>query len=97
METRTFTEEQIRSIMYEEGIYDTKNEIKLYTIVSEKIIDSDQSKNSTQHEYVIKEISSGKYFKAVLGDSPWIKQDMVNAKQIWHEVKPTTRTIIEYN
>lgn len=98
METRTFTEEQISSIMYDNGIYDeeTGNET-IYEIVSQETVSFDQEKNHLSVEYVIHEIATGKYFKATLGQSPWYLQSEYNAKEIWEEVTPKKITTVTYN
>lgn len=98
METRTFTEEQVSSIIAFNGIFDeeTGNEA-LYEIVSEETVSFDQEKNHLSVEYVILENATGKYFKATLGQSPWYLQSEYNAKEVWKEVTPKETTTITYN
>jgi hypothetical protein len=93
--TLKFTSGQISEIMYEGGITDKKGENDLFTTISKTVVDRDQEKNSVELDVVIKEIATGKYYKATLGKSPWWKQDQHNAEQPWVEVKPkkVTKTI----
>lgn len=90
-----FTSDEILAIMYEGGIYDEEGENEVYTTVQEDIISKDTEKGSVEIEYVIQEVATGKFFKAILGESPWYKQQEHNAAQPWNEVKAkkTTKTV----
>jgi hypothetical protein len=83
-----FTEEEISSIMYEGGVYDEAGEKLMFETVSEEVTGTDQEKGRVEYEYVIKEISTGKFYSATLAQSPWWKQGQVNATEEWSEVKP---------
>jgi hypothetical protein len=83
-----FNEEQIDNIMYDGGIYDENTKELLYQTVDEEIIDTDTEKSSTTIAFVVKEISTGKFFSAELDQSPWCMQKEYNAKTEWEEVKP---------
>jgi hypothetical protein len=84
-----FTEEQISSLMCEDVAYD-KDENLIFQTVSKEVTGTDQEKGRVEYEVVIQEISTGKFYSASLATSPWWKQDEVNAKEEWHEVKPKT-------
>lgn len=83
-----FTEEEISSIMHEGGVYDEDGEKLIFETVSEEVTDTDQEKGRVEYEYVIKEVSTGKFYSATLAESPWWKQGQVNAAESWSEVKP---------
>ncbi len=82
-----FTIEDINSIIYGEGVYTEEGE-ELYEVISNEIIDSDQEKSSITKKCVIKEVKTGKFYKAELGVSPWYGQDDYNMKEPWYEVLP---------
>jgi hypothetical protein len=84
-----FTEEQISSIMNEDGVYD-KDENLVFETISKEVTGTDQEKGRVEYEYVIKEIPTGKFYSASLSTSPWWKQDEANAEEEWREVKPKT-------
>lgn len=90
-----FTEEEIYQLTNEGGILDEKGNEK-YNLVHQKIIAVDREKNSTDVEYIIEEVSTGKFYRAVLLDSVWIGQDEYNASQTWEEVKRKKRTSYDY-
>tara|TARA_R110000796_G_scaffold159388_3_gene276189 strand:- start:13326 stop:13658 length:333 start_codon:yes stop_codon:yes gene_type:complete len=97
-ETRTFTEEEISHIQCYGGFGDTEDsETETgYSVVAEEVVDTDMEKNSIDIEYVLEEHSTGKFFRGVLGKSPWNRQDEYNAKVVWKEVERTERTIYYY-
>lgn len=82
---RKFTEQELNDIMYEEGVYTDDNET-VFEVVSEKIISFDKEKNTVYREFIIKEIATGKFYKAELIDSPWIGMDDYNLNVEWVEV-----------
>lgn len=85
---KKFTKDEIRNIMYNDGIYDKETEEELlYEKIYEEIINSDMEKGSIDIEFVVKEIKTGLFYKAILGKSDWWKQDEVNADTEWEEVK----------
>lgn len=95
-----FTERQIEEIMYDGATYiggdrDDPN-AEVYTTMEKKIISNDSEKNSVERRFVIKEKSTGKFFSAVLGESPWYQQMKYNAKQPWKEVFAKKVTITKY-
>jgi hypothetical protein len=90
-----FTLEQTKEILYEDGIY-TENGDPVFTVVSEEIVGTDQDKNHIDKEVVVKEHSTGKFYKAVIGESPWYKQMEHNSTKEWIEVRPYTVTITKY-
>lgn len=90
-----FTRDEVSSIMYEDGISDEEGN-EIYITVEEDIVSSDTEKGSIEIEYVIKEVATGKFYKATLGKSPWYKQGEHNAKQTWTEVKAKKTTKITY-
>ena len=76
-----FTEEELHQLIYED------DETTGYAVVSQRTTSTDREKNSSDVEYVIEEITTGKFFKAILIDSVWVGQDEYNASQTWKEVK----------
>ena len=92
---RKFTREEISSIQYDGGVYDDDGEF-VFEVVHEKVVDTDMEKSSVDVEFVIKELSTGKYYKAVLLDSQWIGQDAHNIALPWVEVVQKPITTFEY-
>lgn len=90
-----FTEEELIYIMFEKGLYNNENEC-LFETVYQEVTDTDQEHASVQRDYVIKETATGKFYKASLGESPWIDQDRVNAQVEWTEVFPYQETVTKY-
>lgn len=79
-----FTKKQVQELMYEGILYDKDEENEdtediLYEVVQEKLYSSDQEKNSTTYEYIIKENFSNKFYKTYWSKSPWIGQEEYNA------------------
>ena len=90
-----FTQDEVSSIMYEDGIYDEEGEL-LFLTIEEDIVSRDSEKNSIQIDYVIQEVATGKFYSATLGKSPWIGQEKANAEESWVEVKAKKKTITTY-
>ena len=88
-----FTEIELESIMWEDGLWDENEENKIFSTINKKIISTDQEKNSVQKQFTIQHIESGRYFSATLGESPWYMQGEYNAKQPWYEVFPKKKEI----
>lgn len=92
--------EQIYNAIIGEDIYGdpgTPEEDKiLFEWVDDRILSSDQEKSSTTRQVVIKEVATGKYYKATLGESPWRGQEEANEKEEWKEVFPKETVIITY-
>ncbi len=92
---RKFTEEEINSIIYEDGL-DDEDQNPIFETVHQEMIYADTEKSSTTWEIVIKDLNTGVFYKAELGKSPWIGQDKANTEKKWTEVKPKKRTITVY-
>ena len=84
------TEEQVDDILNEENIYDN-NDVLLYEVCNMEQISFDRGKGSVTYKVVIKEISTNKYYQALL------KQSEYNHKEDWIEVTPkiTKKTIYQ--
>jgi hypothetical protein len=96
METRKFTKDQASDIMYSGCVMDDLGQNELYTVVSEDITDTDSEKSRVSTTYVIKEVSTDKFFMAELTESPWYKQAQANAEEVWHQVIPYSVTVTKY-
>lgn len=81
-----FTEEQLSCIRY--GSCDCENQDCGFELISDEIIDKDTEKGSVDIELVVLDSKTGKYYKGVIRDSPWYKQEEWNAEQEFDEVKP---------
>ena len=90
------TEDEVSSILWDDGVYDEVKGEETYSVVKKKIISNNQEKGSVDYEIVIKEMATGKFYKGYLGDSPWWKQSEANGKTEWKEVKKKKKTKIVY-
>ena len=90
------TEEQVDDILNEEHIYDN-NDVLLYEVCNMEQISFDRGKGSVTYKVVIKEISTNKYYQALLKQSEWYLQSEYNHKEDWIEVTPkiTKKTIYQ--
>ena len=91
-----FTEEQISNLPSSGKIRDDNGEI-LFIVVDQKIESFDKGKSAADVVYIIKELSTGKFYKATLMDSEWHGQDEYNANQSWTEVYPYEETVTSYS
>ena len=91
-----FNEEEISNIKYEEGVYDNITENQLFEVISEKIVDTDLEKSSSDVKFVIRELLTDKFYTATILDSMWNGEAEYNSKIEWIEVKPKTKTIVTY-
>ena len=89
------TQEQVTGLLYEESVHD-KNDNEIFDFVSKKFVSNDTEKSHVDYKITIKEVATGKYWQAVLGESPWYLQDKHNAEQTWVEVKPKEIKTINY-
>lgn len=89
------TEEQVQDLMYEMDANDEGDNC-ICEFISKKFVSNDAEKSHVDYKIVVKQISTGKFFKAVLGESPWYMQSEHNASQTWTEVKPKETKTVEY-
>ena len=89
---REFTIEEIQELTYDDCICDD-NGNEIFYVVHKETVYFDKEKSSSDVEYVIKEVATGKFYKSELNDSVWIGQDEYNAEQKWHEVKKITKVV----
>lgn len=82
------TQEQASQILYDDELWDDENDIILYKKISEKLSNFDSEKSSVDKTITILEVKTGKKYRAILGDSPWIDQNEENAKEEWEELIP---------
>lgn len=89
------TEEQVNDLLYENSVLD-ENEEESFQFISKKFYRNDTEKSHVDYTVVIKDCKSGKFYKAILGESPWYLQEESNANQEWTEVKPKRRVKTDY-
>jgi len=91
-----FTEDQIEELICYGYVNTDDDEETLYEVVHEETVSFDKEKSSADIEYVVKELSTGKFYKATLLNSQWYGQNEYNARQEWKEVFPHKETITTY-
>lgn len=85
------TQEQASQILYGDELWDDKDDIILYKKISEKLSNFDSEKSSVDKTITIREVKTGKKYRATLCDSSWYMQNEHNAKIEWEEVIPKKR------
>ena len=100
MNNLNLSEEQVMHAMLGDDVYGdpgTPDEDDvLFERVAEKVMSIDLEKASIHKDVIIKEVATGKFFRAQLGESLWHGQNEHNHQQQWREVEPTEVTITEY-
>lgn len=90
-------EEEVSELFYGNNIFKDKECEKLkYKFVKKTFVYADSEKSAVDYLVTIQEVSTGDYFQARLGESPWYMQNEHNANQIWRKVNPKTKQEVEY-
>lgn len=95
---RKFTAGEILDILYEGGVYKNNDTDELlYETVDEELTYTDLGKSYLRKDFVIKEISTGNFYKAnlmITDDMSYVEKENINTP--WKEVQEFTEIIKTY-
>lgn len=90
-----FTVKQIDSLFEESLIHDENGNV-LFELVDEQFVSFNQEKGLSYSNYVVKEVSTNKFWKGELRDSEYGRNNEYNSNVIWEEVTPIKIETIIY-